>query len=166
MTCRRAVMTRPTTLLLSERSVTRVVPNHYVFNSARPHRWLQRLCIAILARLGCQASTTSLELARVHTTWPDRVVDAVLAQSRMIRELAWDENLAILIGPEEYANLAGEQPWPHTFTPLATWGKATLGRHEAGRRRTRLCGMPVYVIPWLEGCLVVPQDVIVHAAGA
>jgi hypothetical protein len=124
----------------------------FEFSPHRPAKWLQRLCLWTLAKLGCYASLETVKIERHHIGEKgERFMSAILRQRENLIGNFDREPKRLLIGNETYAQLMGEPVFDTGFSFVAEY---YMG-NGPGRRPT-VCGLTVEVIPWMRGMLVMP----------
>ena len=122
---------------------TVVVRGRYRYRTDRRLRWLQRLCIWILDRLGCQCYSEQMRVDTIDIHF-DRVADLIWAQARGIREITGKLPKYVILGHEQAVEL--ELP---TVGQLA-WEMPLL---SSGRFR----GMTVIVAPYFDGVVCLEE---------
>ncbi len=115
----------------------------FSFNPKRPAKWLQRVCLAILRRLGCY-DMEAIQRYERHVIDGDTFMDRALKQHEWMARVLEREPKTILLGPDEYNELmarADETNFAFEFD--TRYGKDG-----------HFYGMQVRVIPWMSGFLV------------
>lgn len=130
-------------------TVTAELPDAYAVRKDRPCRWLQRLCVWILRKLGAKAIRK-----RAETRWITVPIRPLLdAVDRQLRDLFLLNKRPdrIIMGRDAFQELTGDMlRAPHPFLFDAPC-QATGGR-------ARIAGVRVQVVPWLRGCVVLPEE--------
>lgn len=134
------------------RRISEVVelPDVYQLRGDRPLVWLQRVCIWILGKLGCQTSTEVSRIERHHIGRNGQAFMSQLARRKVAILGSFDfEPTRLLIGPSEWEELMGEIGPTTAFEFDAEWYKKSPSH-------TGYCvmGLHVEVIPWMRGMLL------------
>ena len=130
---------------LTERVPVKVT-GAYCFNGSRKMRWLQRLCLWVLERLGCQYCNNILK----STVFELPSGESILAQLQEDREMISrmmenDEDFYVVLGSSQMRNLAGE-----------LWEKYSY--HFEASAKLSVYGMKCVVVPWIDGCFLLPKS--------
>lgn len=129
-----------------QKELLKVNDGAFRFNSARPAKWLQLLCINVLRHLGCQDMESSFEI-ETHTIDGDDFMRRLLALYDWMTDDLCIEPKMLLIGHEEYAAVMCREDSPSVgfdFQSRYRQGGSDLWR-----------GLPVKVIPWMHGVLLI-----------
>jgi hypothetical protein len=121
------------------------VTDAYSYRADKPLRWLQRLCLRILDRLGCQYyhNMVTYKTARGEV---DTLLDAIRDQVLAIDYTYARKCEYILIGRDKMRELWGEV----VDYPLAIDVPATSHARE-------VLGMKLITVPWFEGIVCLPD---------
>ena len=129
--------------------VTAVVPTPaYSFNPSRGFVWIQRLCFWVLSRLRCSYYAEVVVDVERHLIDPDGFIDRFFEVYDELDLRYGREPRRIYVGSEDYAELmnADEMSMPYSFR-----AEFIVGNNG----HTSFHGVPVEVIPWMSGVLVV-----------
>lgn len=114
----------------------------FSFNEYRGFRWLQKLCLWVLRKLGCQYSykyrsvkTVRVDLEKLH--------ELILQQSHAVRRVLGWKCKYLIIGEELALKLSIEADDMFWF--------------NVPNESRRFAGMIVIVVPWFEGFLCLPE---------
>jgi hypothetical protein len=123
-------------------------PEAFTFRADKKWPRLQRLCLWILRRLGAHDLGERIEMRR-HVIHPEDLTEAIYRQEEQILDLFHHRGSRILIGPEEWERFLHDTPpyMMHSFS--APYGHGSS---------PQLLGMPVTMVPWMKGVLVVPKE--------
>lgn len=126
--------------------------NRFAYRPERGYAWLQRACIWILRKLGCNAVGEELKVTR-QLIRQDNVADALMQQSEVARHIFRDPDRIhrVLMGPDQYQEIMKEL-WSAGY--LTFRGNATGGING----RPVVFGLEVTVVPWMHGLLVMPDE--------
>ncbi|MFA6213514.1 MAG: hypothetical protein WC714_29020 [Candidatus Obscuribacterales bacterium] len=113
----------------------------------RPALWLQKVCFFILKKLNAFYIGESVTIER-HVLDGRTFIDRLFLQQEEIKQFFNMEPKKLLIGAEDYANLMQEVVATQRFNFNAEYG---YGR--------TIMGLTVEVIPWMRGCLVMPNKI-------
>lgn len=108
--------------------------------------WLQRILFWVLRKLKCYGS---IKTATVHQIPLGRLEKDFVPTIMAAEESQWKfhrEPECIIIGSKEFAELTSVMVPPSEFSFTA----------EYYQNRT-ICGLPVYVTPWMSGWVVLPK---------
>jgi hypothetical protein len=124
-------------------STERQVGGAYIFTKSARFHWLQRLCLRILDRLGCQYSRVEMEV-KTHRLERAKVSDFVHAQAWAFRKVYGELPGAIIVGQAQ----ADE---------LFSWGD--LMTQFAFDAPNEYMGITVIIAPYFDGvvCLRKPE---------
>ncbi len=128
-------------------------PDAYRYNSDRPARWLQRLCLWVLRKLHCHNYQEEVAYTR-HVIRPEKVFDRVLKNHQELLERNVREPHVLYIGAGTFAELMDEDEMKEIGNPYRF---NVTYMHGFNRRGPCLMGMEVHIIPWMEGVLGVPK---------
>jgi hypothetical protein len=132
-------------VISEERWSTMTIKDAYEFRQDRPARWLQRLCLWVLRKLGAFYQRDMVTVQR-HVLKPKTFMDRLFKQREEIASLLNREPKVMLIGADDYFELMNEPAIHQEFSFTAQYGK-----------RREILGMEVRVIPWMRGVLVMPS---------
>lgn len=134
---------------LREKFSTAEGVNEYQFRDDRPARWLQRLCCAILKRLGAYRRIENVSI-REKTINLKKFNERVLAQYDQLEMLYNERPRKMYIGSQDYREAMHEEAVEYEPLRFTTQYFCQKNGHE-------YCfGLEVHVIPWMRGILVVP----------
>ena len=109
--------------------------------------WLQKLCFCVLRKLGAFCVSEGVTIER-HTLDARTFMERLFKQQEGLRQFFNMRPTKLLIGAEDYGELMREVvATTQMFSFRAEYGCG----HE-------IFGMTVQVIPWMRGCLVMPDE--------
>lgn len=119
----------------------------FQFRKDRPLHWLQKLCLFILMKLQayCVDYKTVYETRSIDT---DSFMEQLLTQRENLVRLFNMKPSTLLIGSEDYVELMREV----AFSNPQYFSFDTSYNHDL-----EILGLKVHVIPWMKGCLVMPD---------
>ena len=123
----------------------------FEFREERPCRWLQRLALFILRKLGCYASFETVATTRVPFD-PPKFAQKLYEQNSELLGQYHLRGERLLIGAEDYAKMMGSEEFYQDFSFTAPYNYC-----ERGNQPPTCYGMKVTVIPWMRGLLTVPK---------
>jgi len=130
---------------LCERRVPYEKPYAFQFRKDRPAHWLQRACFFVLRKLGAFYMDETVTIER-HTLDARTFMERLFKQQEGIARFFNRDSTTLLIGAEGYAELMHEASASRDFAFRAEFGCGTI------------LGLKVHVVPWMRGCLVLPDD--------
>lgn len=124
-------------------SVERHIDGAYAFTKEARAHWLQRLCLRILDRLGCQYCSTELRI-EAQKLDPAKVKDFVHQQARAFQKVYGEFPGAIIVGRAQADELLG---WDTPFSQIAFDAPG------------KYMGMTIIIAPYFDGvvCLRKPE---------
>ena len=129
-------------------------PDQYEFKSSKPllHRWLQRICLGILDKLGCQRRYTRNRPYTKTVRYTD-IVDAILGQRYAVESIVHGQCRAVVLGVDQMRalELADSGYWGIVL-PQSVGTK--LRPQHIGRM---FAGLEIIFCPWFEGILCLPS---------
>lgn len=117
----------------------------FQYRKDRPLPWLQKACFFVLRKLRAFSVSEAVDVER-------RTIDAGTFMSRLfeqresVTQLLGRRPTMLLIGAEDYAELMREAEAIQMFSFRAEYGYDR-----------EILDMTVRVIPWMRGCLVLPD---------
>jgi len=139
------------TFYTRERSTTVQLFDTFKFRADKKHHWLQKACLNILQRLGCNASLTEVNIERLNVQ-PKSLIEGLMRQHAQHLQFCRWQPERVCMGPKEFHDLTGEVfNSNHTMTM-----RVPVELHENGN--PKVLGMRITIIPWMEGILVVPTE--------
>lgn len=111
----------------------------------RPAVWLQKVCFFVLGKLRAFREDDTLVVER-QIIEPATFMDRIFAQIEGIQQLFLERPTILLIGAIDYANLMNEMTQTRGFSFGAQY---CIG--------DEVFGLTVHIIPWMKGCLVMPN---------
>lgn len=125
------------------------LPDSFQLRRDRGWVWVQKIAIWILRKLGCYAVQKELKLTR-HVVNTDSLIEALYKQQGEMFKCYHYRGERLLIGPEEFRELTGEDlKYPTSMRLSYNW--------QEGAEAT-VCGLKVTIVPWMKGLLVVPGN--------
>jgi hypothetical protein len=131
---------------LTERRMRFDNPNAFQFRNDRPAHLLQKFCIFVLQKLGAFYIGETITIER-HTLDGRTFIDRLFKQQECIMRFFNKRPTKLLIGAEDYAELMHETIATQMFSFKAEYGYGN-----------EILGMTIHVIPWMRGCLVMPNE--------
>ena len=119
----------------------------YQLRKDRPARWLQKVCLWVLRKLGAYHIVDDVKIER-YVIDADNFMSRLYKQQGVLLRLDMDPT-HLLIGAEDYAELMREV----AATEMLTFRAEYYHGHS-------IMGMTVHVIPWMRGCLVLPDKAL------
>jgi hypothetical protein len=119
-------------------------PDAFALRLDQKWPWLQRVCIAILRKLGAYDIGETVKIERSTIDAPT-FMERLFKQQSNITQFFNVRPTRLLIGSEDYAELMREAVTTGQFNFRAEYG---IGRE--------ICGLKVEVVPWMRGVLVLP----------
>lgn len=119
-------------------------PGVFTYRDDRPHRWLQRLCLWTLNKLRCVYEPYETVGVERRVIRPVDFAELFFKADEEIYKNAGRRPRKIYVGGEDYGRIMGEAEamrWFEFKTVMAD-GKTAFG-------------VPVEVVPWMKGVLVV-----------
>ena len=129
----------------TERRVISDNTEAFQFRKDRPARWLQKACFFVLRKLRAHYLEKTISIER-HAIDASTFIDRLFKQMDGIQGSFNRTPAKLLIGAEDYANLMHEMVATQPFSFSAEYGY-----------RREILGLEVQVIPWMRGCLVMPE---------
>lgn len=120
----------------------------FEFRKDRPARWLQRLLLWGLAKLGCHVESNSVTYVEFR---PNDVVEALSKQRNIAYELGRGDPMDVIMGCEDLFEILRVMPPMQAFHFDAT---RKVRDHHGG---TYVMGMRVTVVPYMRGVVVYPR---------
>ena len=121
-----------------------VADGAYAFNEKGKLKWLQKLCLKILDKLGCQYYNQAVEVKAVTINF-DKVIDLIQAQRNAI-ELAYGRRCKyVILGQNAMRRLIIECSDRFGFSI------------PVGSRFREFAGMRVILCPWFDGVLCLDE---------
>lgn len=117
----------------------------FQYRKDRPARWLQKACFFVLRKLRAFSVGETVTIER-HTIDAGTFMDRLFDQRESVTQLLGRRPTQLLIGAEDYAELMRE-------------AEATkmLSFRVQYHYNSEILDMTVRVIPWMRGCLVLPD---------
>lgn len=122
----------------------------FEFRKDRPLRWIQRILFFLLRKIGAYRRMKELQVREVafHVTY---LMDSLMRQQHEVMQRSHDYRaLGVLMGNDEFERLTGEM--------------LEIGHHLTFKTpyhcRKEIFDMPIAIIPWMKGMLVVPRTVL------
>src|ERR1700760_835201 len=141
-------------------SEVKVLQDTFELRPERPAVWLQRVCLWVLRKLGCFASTDVIRYERHHIGKNgERFMQRLLKAKNAIQGSLEMKPTRLLIGSEQYAELMEEMV---SKAPFAFDSQYYIGGYD----RPTVIGLRVEVIPWMRGILLLPPDSTANKGGA
>jgi hypothetical protein len=132
----------------------RPIPGAFSFNPDKPLKRVQRLCLWVLERLGCQHSTEYKNYSRIEINL-DSLFDMVLESADAVSALYGDAGY-LVIGKEQMDRLLIESGDILRFNvPL---NHEMSGEWRRGYAPT-VAGLRIVMVPWFDGVVVLPKNI-------
>lgn len=133
-----------------ERTVSSFIDTEkFTFRSDKKWPWLQKVCFAILRKLGANSIGEVVKIER-RVIDSDSFMQKIFEQKNGIQTLFNISPKQLLIGAEDYAQLMREEISTMPFDFRARYA------YNDEYNRQQIMGLNVKVIPWMRGILVVP----------
>lgn len=133
-----------------ERTVSSFIDTEkFTFRPDKKWPWLQKICFAILRKLGANSIGEVVKIER-RVIDSDKFISAIYKQKAEIKELFNMCPKHLFIGAEDYSVLMREEISTMPFDFRATYA------YNDEYNRQQIMGLNVKVIPWMRGILVVP----------
>lgn len=112
-------------------------------------QWLQKVIFSLLRRMGCFSQETELVVTR-HLIDTDEFMKALCQQHMEVlsQYARYDTPCRLLIGPQQFDALHGTAG--DINSPITFYGEY--------RTRHTIRGMKVTIVPWMDGMLVLPDQ--------
>jgi len=123
-----------------------VVDGAYAFNERGKLKWLQKLCLKILDKLGCQYYNQAVEVKAILVDF-DKVIDLIQAQRDAIEMTYGRRCKYAILGQNAMRRLNIECGDRFTFVLPA----------GPNRRFREFAGMRVILCPWFDGVLCLDE---------
>lgn len=114
----------------------------------RPHVWLQRVCCWVLGKLGATHTYMTEDYLYYQVDVTD-LVDSFKQQYGDVVHITGNTPSKVVMGVEDFHRLTNALQMNHV---LSFNLKAPINRYH----RADLTGIPVMVLPWMSGILVLP----------
>lgn len=124
--------------------------NTFSFRKDAKAHWLQKLCFAILRKLGAFHQMEMVTIER-HTIDSSSFVERLFKQKEGIHKFFNKRPKVLLIGAKDYAELMQSKEFNQQFSFQAQY-------FYGNDRVVQIFGLEVKVIPWMSGVLVMPDD--------
>jgi hypothetical protein len=128
-----------------------LVPDTYSFNQNKRFKWLQRLCIRILNKLGCQRYVMQSTFETVTVDF-DNIVELVLKQSYAIECVTGRRCKYLVLGRKQMIELDLAVPEGHMLFQFPHDYKARIYLGSM-----IFAGLKVVIVPWFDGILCLPE---------
>jgi hypothetical protein len=124
--------------------------------------WLQKLCFKILDKLGCAELATNK-----YKTWArvkaqnDNTLKALMEQENTLAMIHYNnrDSYQIFMGPDNFAELMDmTKHGLHTFSFVGS-SKTGHWDEENDRPDYRYHNIPITVVAWMKGVIIVPKTV-------
>lgn len=127
----------------------------YKFDSSKKYLWLQKVCIKILAKLGCHGESFH-EIVKTHVINKSNLIEKLNEANRLICSKNKTPT-TLLIGPEEFAELMQQDPI-HNLLKFDI--KYPCMENKNGVTDRYMMGMRVVIVPWMKGILPLTKDIL------
>jgi hypothetical protein len=132
-----------------ERTVSSFIDTEkFTFRPDKKWPWLQKICFAILRKLGANSIGEVVKIER-RVIDSDSFMQKIFEQKNGIQTLFRIPPKELLIGAEDYAELMRQEISTMPFDFRATYSYDEY-------KKQQIVGLDVKVIPWMRGILVVP----------
>lgn len=122
------------------------VKDAFEFRPERGHVLLQKICFWFLRKMGAYRVGESITVKTIQID-SDKFIDQLLRQRKSLFKFFNLDASRLLIGPDDFHSLMGEMQEHYLFSFNAEY-----------YRNGELFGIKVYVIPWMKGMLVLPNN--------
>lgn len=139
---------------------TFVCEDSFSFNPNRKHHWLQKICLKILAKLGCQRIDTS-EVIEYRDLQSDDLLDLIHQSINSVRGSYGSDRdeLVVCVGYGEWTNLIASPQYSGLFYPVH-YMTGPFFQYDGISKNISPFGVQVAVIPWMTGVVVVPRNAV------
>jgi len=124
-------------------SIFTELDDRFGFRKDRPHKWLQRICLEILRRLGCNIIAETFAYKR-HLIDGGTFMSRLLEQKIAVEDFTYIRPSEVLIGGEDYHEMMAEA------------AEDVFRFDSEYRLGSQVMGLKVTVVPWMRGVLVLP----------
>ncbi len=132
----------------TESSQIIVLPDRFSFRSDKGHKWIQKVCIWALKKIGAYAQEDRITYTR-HVIEPESFMENLWTQHGELCRRFGKGGARLLIGSHDFAELMASPEIGRDMMFHAEYYRADNG----GKR---ICGLQVEIIPWMRGILVMP----------
>lgn len=139
------------TFYTRERSTTVQLFDTFKFRADKKHHWLQKACLNILQRIGCNATETTVKIERLDIQ-PKTLIEKLIRDKEQHLNFCRWEPERVCMGPKEFNELTGERFSSNYSLTM----RVPVEFYQDGR--PKVLGLRITVIPWMEGMLVVPAE--------
>lgn len=123
----------------------------YEFKKDKKYHWLQKLCIKILDKLGCQKQECKIDIEHIIVDKIDLLEKLFTCSNVLRREGKQPEML--LIGAEDFEKLTNA---PRVRDSLVF--DLQYSQHYGSKME--ILGMKIVVVPWMHGILPITKDLL------
>jgi len=125
----------------------------YTYNEEKKYKWLQKICLRTLNKLGCYYQHEEQTVTRVKIN-VSGLIDFIIAQRREVLEEAHHmrDSLVVYLGDSEYSRFQKDS---YNYIQMVN----TKGRYGMNGK-IEFMDMEVVLIPHWEGVLVAPRSKI------
>lgn len=120
----------------------------FVFREDRPCKWLQKLCLSVLKKLGA-FEWGEKETVEKYVLRPKDFMQRLFEQGAHIEQEFNREPSCVLIGGEDFQEMMACRDVQHYFS--------FDGSYNQGRT---VIGLKIHVVPWMKGILVLPKGIV------
>ncbi len=124
----------------------------YTYCPEKGWKVLQKISLWLLRKLECFHSSLHEEVSYVQCD-KDTLIESIIKQEREVWEACGHAPERVYIGRDDFMEILSLRECPHDFFSIGV-------DYEIGvdRKVYRIRGMPVSVVPWMRGVLVVPKE--------
>lgn len=142
------------TFLICRKTTTAIDKDAFQFSKNAGWLWLQRLCFFALRKIGAYRQHT-VEFIQRTPQQNNNLIKMLFEQQRVVRDmLERQRKFRVYVGPDEQYRLHELVQMNGGVVQLDT--RLPVGNPGAWSG-IRIFGISVTVIPWMSGCLVVPE---------
>lgn len=127
-------------------------PDTFRYRPEKGWKFMQRLCCAILSKIGAVNTVVSDTVQRVTFNDQDFMERLFQQEKEIFRQCRYVPE-RIYIGAEDFYKLASLKD--NEYSPLMNF-TARMNVVNEGRRM--LIGYPVTVVPWMKGVFIAPKE--------
>lgn len=132
--------------------------HQYEYRKDRKFKSLQKVCFGVLRKIGAFAQEARLVDLQYFEPKPEKLCDAIVKQHRhVLEQCGYEENCRLLIGNKTYYDLINEEmldiSYPINFNLEFGYSNGRVNMYR---------GLEVWLIPWMEGLVVVTEKVLYH----
>lgn len=124
----------------------------YTYHPEKGWKPLQKIALWFLRKLECFRTSLHDEISYVQCD-EDTLIERIIKQEREVLGMCGHAPARVYIGRDDFMEILSLRESPHDFFSIEV-------DYEIGKDRKtyKIRGMPVSVVPWMRGVLVVPKE--------